>query len=203
MNGKSAGQMPGREIDELIQSESRSNSEPRSAKRESGKRLIPSELKRFLIKVQGGKEYLPAAYRIAWFREECPEWGIDTAVIEGGQEAGFAMVRAYINNEDGRVISTGHKTETRQDFPAGWVEKAETGAISRALINAGFGSQYSGDEDAADERLHPDPGGAAPVAGVLRGNGDPATGNGFWEGPGQCPRCHAPVGKRHGKPCVA
>ena len=24
----------------------------------------------------------------------------------------------------------------------------------------------------------------------------------FWEGPGQCPKCHAPVGKRHGKPCV-
>lgn len=23
-----------------------------------------------------------------------------------------------------------------------------------------------------------------------------------WEGPGQCPRCHAPVGKRHGKPCI-
>jgi hypothetical protein len=27
-------------------------------------------------------------------------------------------------------------------------------------------------------------------------------GNGIWDGPGQCPRCHCPEGKRHGKPCV-
>lgn len=25
---------------------------------------------------------------------------------------------------------------------------------------------------------------------------------GVWAGPGQCPRCHAPEGKLHGKPCV-
>ncbi|HXG23616.1 MAG TPA: hypothetical protein VNJ09_03600, partial [Chthonomonadales bacterium] len=25
----------------------------------------------------------------------------------------------------------------------------------------------------------------------------------IWPGPGQCPRCHAPEGKRHGKPCIA
>ena len=24
-----------------------------------------------------------------------------------------------------------------------------------------------------------------------------------WEGPGQCPKCHAPQGKRHGKPCMS
>ena len=24
-----------------------------------------------------------------------------------------------------------------------------------------------------------------------------------WEGPGQCPTCHAPAGKRHGRQCMA
>src|SRR5438045_3938469 len=35
---------------------------------EGSKRRMPENLTRYLLKVQGGKLYLPAAYRIVWFR---------------------------------------------------------------------------------------------------------------------------------------
>ena len=40
----------------------------------------------------------------------------------------------------------------------------------------------------------------------MSGSASQASGGGVaevWEGPGQCPRCHAPQGKRHGKPCTS
>ena len=106
-------------------------------------RPVPEHLKRLRITVSGGKQYLPAAVRVEWFRSVCPAWGVDTMLLEGGQAAGFATVKAVVTDETGRVIASGMKTETKQDFPAGWVEKAETGAISRALVVAGFPSADS------------------------------------------------------------
>jgi hypothetical protein len=197
---------------------------------DSGKRRMPDNLRKFLLRVQGGKFYLPAAYRIVWFRDECPDWGVETQLIEGGQEAGFATVQARIYNAEGRVIASGIKTETRQDFPAGWVEKAETGSIARALAVAGFGTQFAPELDDDGDRPADSPQGRP---SSMRSYGDGARGgDGFarddregrngggtkaaasngvravsptevWEGPGQCPNCHAPEGKRHGKPCVA
>lgn len=155
------------------------------------KRRMPKTMEKHLIQVKGGKMYLPAAYRIAWFRDECPDWGIDTCVIEGGHEAGFATVRASVSNPEGRIIAVSHKTESKQDFAAGWVEKAETGAIARALAVAGFGTQFTAD---LDEMGH--------VADSPHTNGNGNGHSDVWEGPDQCPTCHAPAGKRHGKVCV-
>lgn len=160
------------------------------------KRRMPEPLKRFLLRVQGGKVYLPAAYRLVWFRDECPDWGVETFIHEGGQEAGFVTVQARITNESGRIIASAHKTETRQDFPAGWVEKAETGAIARALAIAGFGTQFSDDMD--EGRLANAPQSRMPA--IAPNSHSQA---GVWEGPGQCPTCHAPAGKLHGKACLA
>jgi hypothetical protein len=173
-----------------------------------GKRRMPENLRRYLLKVQGGKLYLPAAYRIVWFRDECPDWGVATEITEGGQEAGFATAKATIYNPEGRVIATGHKTETRQDFPAGWVEKAETGAVARALALVGFGTQFSPELD--EESYSDSPVSHQPVRAGMRSpipsreESDRAAAplGEVWEGPGQCPKCHAPQGKRHGKPCV-
>lgn len=105
----------------------------------AGRREVPEWLREHLMQIQGGI-YLPAAARIAWFRSERPDWGITVDIVEGGHEAGYVTVRASILNAEGRVIACDYKTETRQDFPAGWVEKASTGAISRALALAGFGT---------------------------------------------------------------
>lgn len=193
---------------------------------ESSKRRMPENLRRYLLRVQGGKFYLPAAYRIVWFRDECPDWGVETQLLEGGQEAGFATVQARIYNSEGRLISSGIKTETRQDFPAGWVEKAETGSIARALAVAGFGTQFAPELDETQEgdvhRPADSPQGRAtpymsrggfertsvePVARESRYSAPAPRGaaptSEVWEGPGQCPRCHAPEGKRHGKPCIS
>lgn len=112
---------------------------------ETDLKRMPENLKKFLLRVQGGKFYLPAAYRIVWFRDECPiekGWGIQVEIIEGGHEAEFAMAKASILNPDGICVASDVKTETKKDFPAGWVEKAATGAISRALSNCGYGTQF-------------------------------------------------------------
>lgn len=177
----------------------------------ASKRRMPDNLRRFLLRLQGGKMYLPAAYRIVWFRDECPDWGIETRILEGGQEAGFATVQATVRNAEGRIIATGTKTETRAAFPAGHVEKAETGSVARALSMAGFGTQFMPELD--DENGHvadapvpssnggsatSRPAAAAPSLDVTRQA--PAS---IWDGPGQCPRCHAPEGKRHGKECLS
>src|SRR5256714_6502542 len=93
--------------------------------------------------MQGGKFYLPAASRIVWFRDEYPDWTIETELVEGGQEAGFATVKATVKNDEGRVIATGHKTETKQDFPAGWVEKAECVPLSTRILTAEGWKEHS------------------------------------------------------------
>jgi hypothetical protein len=111
-------------------------------------RRMPENLRKYLIKMQGGKLYMPVAYRIVWFRDELgDEWGIRTKLIEGGHEAGFATVHAEIVNPEGRVIASGMKTESKQDFAAGWTEKAESGSIGRALGFMGFGTQFTPELD--------------------------------------------------------
>lgn len=172
---------------------------------EPGKRRMPEKLRRFLLRMPGGKLYLPAAYRIVWFRDECPDWGIETILLEGGVADGYATVQAKIYNAEGRLIASGIKTETKQDFPAGWVEKSESGAISRALAVAGFGTQFMPELDDDGNRPADSPlsiPGASPLGTAEQPNTRPAASE-IWPGPGQCPRCHAPEGKRHGKPCIA
>lgn len=170
----------------------------------SQKRRMPNNLRRFLIRMQGGKMYLPAAYRLVWFRDECPDWGIDTMLLEGGQEAGFATVQAKVFNAEGRLIASGMKTETRQDFPAGWTEKAETGAIARALAVSGFGTQFSQDLDEAEVagRIADSP---QPIEQPQAARADrphiPANGAGTKGTPNtretNCANCGAPPGRMH------
>jgi hypothetical protein len=52
---------------------------------------------------------------------------------------------------------------------------------------------------ATDREVVPAP---APVVSVSTAAARPQAIAEIWEGPGQCPRCHAPEGKRHGKPCI-
>jgi hypothetical protein len=208
---------------------------------EPSKRRMPDNLRRFLIRMQGGKMYLPAAYRIVWFRDELgDDWGIRTELLEGGHEAGFATVKAEIMNPEGRIIASGLKTEAKTDFPAGWVEKAESGSIARALAVLGFGTQFMPELDddgyrpadspqavrqntfssyrppevaAREERPAPvavgsPNSGNGPANGVANGSAKPQPAQPLvsvteiWTGPGQCPRCYAPEGKKHGKACT-
>lgn len=87
-----------------------------------------------------GKKYLQVAHRIVWFREEHPDWSIETDVkrLEGAAALGHAVIK----DSTGRIIATGHKYEDAKGFPD-YIEKAETGAIGRALGFIGYGTQFA------------------------------------------------------------
>ncbi len=183
---------------------------PTLASNGASRRRMPEGIRKHLIRLSSGQQYLPAAFRLVWFRDECPEWGIMTELVEGGHAAGYATVRAVITHLDGRVIATGMKTETMADFPGGMLEKAETGAIGRALAVAGFGTQFSPElDDLTGDTAAPYSKGQRSGRGQSRKTENTSGADGtvsatqIWPGPGLCPRCHAPEGKRHAKPCVA
>lgn len=97
--------------------------------------------KRHVIKVQGGRLYLPVSARLVWFREEHPDWGIATEIIEINAEKQYAIFRASIFNEDGRLIASATKKEDVKGF-GDFIEKAETGSVGRALALCGYGAQF-------------------------------------------------------------
>lgn len=101
-----------------------------------------------------GKDYLQVAWRLVWFRDTesgCGvDWGIETELLEHGDD--WAVFRCRITNPDGKVISTGHGSESKKDF-GDYLEKAETKAVGRALAMLGFGTQFAADELDEGERI--------------------------------------------------
>jgi hypothetical protein len=106
----------------------------------------------YLITVQGGKKYLPVAARLIWFREDHPDWGVETHAIEINHEKSFAVFHAKIVDADGKIVAEGTKFENKSGF-ADFIEKAETGSIGRALAIAGYGTQFALDELDEGDRL--------------------------------------------------
>ncbi len=92
-------------------------------------------------------DYLPVAPRIAWFRREHPDWSIITIVEELARKA--VVMKAIIRNSDKRIIATARKKETEIGFPD-YIEKAETGAIGRALAMCGYGTLQAPEFDEGD-----------------------------------------------------
>jgi len=82
-------------------------------------------------------DYLPVAPRIAWFRREHPDWSIITKTEELSSKG--VVMKAIIRNSDKRIIATARKKETEIGFPD-YIEKAETGAVGRALAMCGYGT---------------------------------------------------------------
>jgi hypothetical protein len=97
-----------------------------------------------------GKEYLEVKYRIIWFREEHPDWSIETEVIYFKEDQAYS--KATVKDEKGRIITTSHKFETIKGF-FDFLEKSETGAIGRALALIGYGTQFCADEFDEGKRL--------------------------------------------------
>lgn len=164
-------------------------------------RRMPEDVRKHLIRLREGQHYLPVAARVLWFRDEHPDWSLTTEIAEGGYEAGWATVKATVRNAEGRIISTGMKTESKQDFPAGWVEKAETGAIGRALAMAGYGTQFAPELD--DTGTLPREGRPAPsrTSRASLGKQSSVAAAEVWRGPGLCPGCNAPEGRPHTRHC--
>jgi hypothetical protein len=87
--------------------------------------------------------------------EQHPDWTIDTfpeEIIRGELKSktsvtgGYARIRANLFDGEGRLIATGTKTEYSERF-LDFVEKAETGAIARAIAVAGYGTEQALDLD--------------------------------------------------------
>jgi hypothetical protein len=87
-----------------------------------------------------GKDYLQVAHRLVWFREEHPDWCIHTEFVQLTEN--HAIAKASIVNDKGHIIATSHKCEDKRGF-ADFAEKAETGAIGRALAACGYGTQFA------------------------------------------------------------
>jgi len=110
----------------------------------------------------GPKPYLPIEYRITWFRLACPHGTILTELIthEPDKEVsapyqkkneqtgkyetltrratGYCVFKATISDGDGGA-ATGYESGNGAAFP-NYLEKAETGAIGRALAALGYGT---------------------------------------------------------------
>ena len=124
---------------------------------------------------QGSQDYLEVKWRMVWFRDRYPNGTIETEEVEVDldrvveaeafvwnaekrrsekvlkQAKGYARFRCVVTNGDGGK-STGTKSESAVNFPD-FIEKAETGAIGRALAGLGFGTQFTGDELAEGHRI--------------------------------------------------
>ena len=92
-------------------------------------------------------DYLPVAARIAWFRKDHPYWSITTKVEKWGDKA--VVMKAIIKDMTGSIIATARKKETEVGFPD-YIEKAETGAIGRALAMCGYGTLQAPEFDEQD-----------------------------------------------------
>lgn len=102
-----------------------------------------------LVSIQG-KDYLPVAYRLVWFREEHADWGIRTELAKLFENG--AIFKAQILDEKGNIIAEAHKMETKAGF-GDYLEKAETGSIGRALAMCGYGTQFSPDLEEGTQRV--------------------------------------------------
>ena len=95
-----------------------------------------------------GKDYLPVAARLQWFRDQYPHGIISTEHIEITDQRAIFKATITRVGEGGEVLgsSTGYGSETPQDF-RDHIEKSETKAIGRALAALGFGTQFAPEFD--------------------------------------------------------
>lgn len=110
-----------------------------------------------------GKDYLTVQWRIVWMREEHPDWIIETEIKPFGQDA--CMAKASIRDHQSVLIAMAHKVESAQGF-GDYVEKAETGAIGRALALCGYGTQFT-DELNEQQRIVDAPVEFKPIPGSI------------------------------------
>jgi hypothetical protein len=106
-----------------------------------------------------GKDYLQVMWRLVWFREDHPDFGIDTSALSIDEN--HAVFKCAITDPNGIQVSAGHGSESKKDF-GDFIEKAETKAVGRALAMLGYGTQFAADELDEGERIVDSPINRAP-----------------------------------------
>lgn len=101
-----------------------------------------------------GKAYLQVAWRILWFREENPLGRIETTCLESSEKHALYTASIYIPEKVNDInhwikLSDAVKREDYAHFKDAH-EKAQTGAIGRALALCGYGTQFTDDLEEGD-----------------------------------------------------
>ena len=96
------------------------------------------------------QDYLEVKWRLVWFREVHPDGNIQTEPVVLSETA--AIVKATVFDGDGKQLANGMATvrganSQRMSWAGRDFEKAETAAIGRALAHAGFGTQFTADDE--------------------------------------------------------
>lgn len=91
-----------------------------------------------------GNPYLKVAERMVWFNEEAEKFTISTEFLLLNDEQTVAKAIVVVCDKEGNVIksATATKREDKKSF-FDHTEKAETGAIGRALAYLGYGTQFA------------------------------------------------------------
>ena len=108
---------------------------------------MPFDPRQHLIQLKG-KDYLPVAARLIWLNEESARFTIHTTILK--LEDTYAVVQATVTVSSDENIAlktaTALKREDKTHFPD-YLEKAETGAVGRALGMLGYGTQFAPEFD--------------------------------------------------------
>lgn len=91
-----------------------------------------------------GKSYLQVAHRLQWLTEDVENYTIETVTTKSTDDMATVMAKISIYSTDGKLVksATARKTEHKTQF-GDFEEKAETGAVGRALAMLGFGTQHA------------------------------------------------------------
>jgi hypothetical protein len=92
------------------------------------------------------RTYRSVQERVQEFRRDHPNWSIRSQLVAVDHNAGYALAHAQILDENERVRSDGFKFASGENTP--FVERAQTGAIGRALHFLGYIMQ---EEDEVEE----------------------------------------------------
>jgi hypothetical protein len=108
---------------------------------------MPFDPRQHLLNLKG-KDYLPVAARLVWLNEEAPRFLIQSSILK--LEDTYAIVQATVTVQDAdgtpQKTATATKREDKTHFPD-YLEKAETGAVGRALGMLGYGTQFAPEFD--------------------------------------------------------
>ena len=93
-----------------------------------------------------GKEYVEVPERVYHFWRLHPEWSLKSEVVQVCFESGNVLIKAWVEDENGKVRAVGHAHEFQANKKASvnmtsFVENCETSAFGRALGFKGIGSR--------------------------------------------------------------